>query len=74
MKPQLMKKWQCPRCSHSLDYDPKHIDVINIAKVRHLLDTHKMTTADIVNLDSTLQTTVNEYFQNGELFYHNQKR
>jgi len=42
MTPQLKEKWQCPYCSHSLDFEPKYVDVINIAKVRHLLENNRI--------------------------------
>ena len=72
MKTLLETKWQCPFCSHSLSIDPKHIDVINIAKVRHLLENHRMSVMEILKHDGSLIFSVYEFLNSPVLTHRNQ--
>lgn len=69
---KLKEKWQCPYCSHNLNYDPNYIDVINIAKVRHLLENHRMSIMEILKLEGSLIVAVYEFLNSSVLTYRNQ--
>jgi len=64
--------WQCPFRSHSLDIDPKYIDVINIAKVRHLSENHRMSVMEILKHDDSLIFAVYEFLNSSVLTHRNQ--
>jgi hypothetical protein len=64
--------WQCPHCPHSLNYDPAYIDVVNLAKVRHLLENHRMSIFEILDYDKKLIYAMNEFFNSSVLTYRNQ--
>jgi heterodisulfide reductase subunit C len=72
MTSQTFEKWQCSYCNHSLYVDPKHIDIINIAKVRHLLANHRMSIMEILKFDGSLLFAVYEFLNSAVLTYRNQ--
>ena len=36
-----MREWECPYCSHSILYDPKDQEVVDLAAESHLSRQHK---------------------------------